>query len=76
MILAIHGNVHVNDEELMAVFIGAESLINSSPLTYQSANPHDSTPLTLNHFLHGQSGSQFATEVEEQLNSNLTKPWR
>ena len=49
-ILAILGNVDVNDEELMTAFTGAESLMNSRPLTYHSANPHDSTPLTPNHF--------------------------
>jgi len=50
--------------------------MNSRPLTYQSANPHDSTPLTPNHFLHSQSGGQFALEVDEELNSNPTKRWR
>ena len=75
-ILAILGNADVNDEELMTAFTGAESLMNSRPLTYQSANPHDSTLLTPNHFLHGQSGGQFAPEVDEELNSNPTKRWR
>lgn len=57
---AILGNADINDEELLTAMIGAESLIDSRPLTYQSANPSDDVPLTLNHFLHGQIGSQFA----------------
>jgi len=31
-------NAEVTDEELMTAFCGAEALINSRPLTYQSAN--------------------------------------
>ena len=38
---AILGNADINDEELMTAIIGAEGLINSRPLTYQSANPVD-----------------------------------
>ena len=53
---AILGKADVNDEELMTAMIGAEGLINSRPLTYQSANPLDDVPLTPNHFLHGQIG--------------------
>ena len=60
----------------MTAFTGVESLMNSRLLTCQSANPHDSTPLTPNNFLHGQSGGQFAPEVDEELNSNSTKQWR
>ena len=55
-IFAILGSADVNDEELMTAFTGAEALINSRPLTYQSANPSDDVPLTPNHFLHGQIG--------------------
>ena len=32
------------DEQLMSTFIGAESLSNSRPITYQTANPNDDTP--------------------------------
>lgn len=42
---------------------GAESLINSRPLAYQSANPNDDVQLTSNHFLHGQVGGLFALET-------------
>ena len=37
-IKAILGQADVNDEELIRAIIGAEGLINSRPLTYQSAN--------------------------------------
>ena len=32
------------DEQLMITFIGAESLSNSRPIAYQTANPNDDTP--------------------------------
>jgi len=57
---AILGTADVTDEELMTTFTGAEALINSRPLTYQSANPSNYTPITPNHFLIGQVGGQFA----------------
>jgi len=50
----------------MSVFIGAEALINSRPITYQSANPQDILPLTPSHFLHGDLGGRIApTPVDE-----------
>ena len=57
---AILGSADVTDDELVTAFTGAEALINSRPLTYQSANPSDDTPITPNHFLVGQVGGQFA----------------
>ena len=75
-IYAIMGNADVNDEELTTVFTGAEALINSRPLTYQSASPHDDTPLTPNHFLHGQAGGQFAPETVDTTSFSLKKRWR
>ena len=45
-VYAILGNADVTDEELHTAFVGAEALINSRPLTYQSSNPKDETPLT------------------------------
>ena len=59
-ITAILNNADVKDEELMTE---AEALINSRPLTYQSANVKDNVTLTPNHFLHGQMGGKFAPEV-------------
>ena len=62
--------------KLTTVFTGAEALINSRPLTYQSANPHDNTPLTPNHFLHGQAGGQFAPESVDTTSFSLKRRWR
>ena len=47
-------NADAIDEELMTAFCGAEALINSRPLIYQSADVKDNVSLTPNHFLHGQ----------------------
>ena len=43
---AILGNADVADEELITAVTGAEGLINSRPLMYQSANPADDLPLS------------------------------
>ena len=73
---AILRNADVTDEELMTAMIGAEGLINSRPLTYQSAYPADDVPLTPNHFLHGQIGGQFAPESCDETAFNPRKRWR
>ena len=57
----ILGHADITDENLMTAIVGAEGLINSRPLTYQSANPADNTSFTPNHFLHGQIGGQIAS---------------
>jgi len=75
-IMAILKDADVNDEELMTAFTGAEALINSRPLTYQSAEVKDSLPLTPNHFLHGQMGGQFAPEEIDEVTFNPKKRWR
>ena len=70
-IYAVVGERDVNDEKLITVFTGVESLLNSRPLTYQSSDPRDSVPLTPNHFLHGQMGGQFAPESVETTGYSL-----
>ena len=75
-IKAILGNADVTDEELMTAIIGAEGLINSRPLTYQTAHPSDDVPLTPNHFLHGQIGGQFVPTTVEETDFNPRKRWR
>ena len=55
----------------MTAIIGAEGLINSRPLTYQSANPVDDVPLTPNHFLHGQIGVNLRQRQWIQRSSTL-----
>ena len=73
---AILKGADVTDEELMTTFTGAEGLLNSRPLTYQSANPMDDVPLTPNHFLFGQVGGQFAPETVDTSPYNMRKRWR
>ena len=68
-------NTTINDEELITIITGAEALINSRPLSYQSASSKDLIPLTPNHFLFGQLGGQFAPEA--QVNKvPLNTRWR
>ena len=73
---AILGQADITDEELMTAIIGAEGLINSRPLTYQSANHEDDVPLTPNHFLHGQVGGQFAPTTVDETQFSPRKRWR
>ena len=73
---AILGQADISDEELMTAIIGAEGLINSQPLTYQSANHEDDVPLTPNHFLHEQIGGQFAPTSVDETQINPRKRWR
>ena len=72
----ILGSADVTDEELTTVFTGAEALINSRPLTYQSENPLDDVPLTPDHFLFRQVGSQFAPELLDSSQFSPRKRWR
>ena len=74
-IKATVGNGNGNDKELMTIFTGAESLLNSQPLTYHTSNPEDETPLTSNHFLHGKVGGQFATSAVDETQFNFKKQW-
>lgn len=74
-VYGVLGSSEVTDEELITAFSGAESLINSRPLTYQTVDPRDDVPLTPNHFLHGQMGGDFAPETE-LTTFNPTKRWR
>ena len=72
----ILGNADINDEELVTISVGAEGLINSRPLTYQSSHPADDVPLTPNHFLYGQLGGTFAPDSVDETQFNLKKRWR
>ena len=47
---AILGRSDINDEELHSAIVGAEGLLNSRPLTYQTSSVKDTVPLTPNHF--------------------------
>lgn len=75
-IYAILNCADIMDEELLSAAVGAEGLINSRPLTYQSTHPTDLTPFTPNHFLHGQLGGKFAAETVNEVAFNPRKRWR
>ena len=60
----------------MTAFTGIESLVNSRPITYQTANPCDKTPLTPNHFLYGQVGGTFAPDSVDETEFHPKKRWR
>jgi len=75
-IMAILSKADVTDEELMTAFTEAEALINSRPLTYQSAHPNDDVPHTPNHFLHGQMGGIFVPEAPNEIIYNPKKRGR
>ena len=62
------------DEELQTSISGAESIINSRPITYKSASSEDITPLTPNHFLIGHLGDKFALSIDK--NASILKRWR
>jgi len=48
----------LTDGELTTAIVGAEGLLNSRPITYQSSNVDDDEPLTLNQFLFNEVGGQ------------------
>lgn len=73
---AILGNTDITDEELRTAFTGAEALLISRPLTYQSANPEGDEPLTPNHFIFGQVGGHFALESVDETTFNPKKRCR
>jgi hypothetical protein len=75
-VYAVMGNSDVTDEELVTICTGVEGLLNSRPLTYQSADPRDDVPLTPNHFIHGQMGGNFAPENVDTTQFNPRKRWR
>lgn len=62
-IYTVLGNADINDEELHTAVVGAESLINSRPITYQTTHLEDECALMPNNFLHGQIGGQFVPET-------------
>jgi Family of unknown function (DUF5641) len=74
-VYAVLGNADVTDEALMSALIGAEALLNSRPLTYQSANPQDIVPLAPSHFLHGEQGGRAATTSIDE-DKHPRKRWR
>ena len=75
-IRAVLTNAEFTDAELQNAFIGAEDLINSRPLGYQSNDPNDFRTLTPASFLHGRlDGSSLPPSVDNQPH-NLKQRWR
>ena len=75
-IYAVLGSSEVTVEELMTALTGVESLLNSRPLTYQTADSRYDVPLTPSHFLHGQLGGNFAPETVDTTEFSPRKHWR
>ena len=73
---AVLGNADVKDEELLTVFTGVESLMNSRPLTQSSSDPNDEPVLTPNHFLVGHMGGELAPENVDTTKFNPRRRWR
>lgn len=72
-IYAILNSADITDEELLSAVVGAEGLINSRPLTYQSVNPQDPVPLAPNHFLQGQLGGRFVPDAVDSTGFNPSR---
>ena len=58
------------------IFIGVESLLNSTPLTTVSDDPNDDLVLTPNHFQIGQMGGDYVPDSVDSTPFNLRKRWR
>jgi len=56
-----------NDENLRCVLMGAQSIINSRPLTVVSLDSEDDSALTPNHLLMGSSNG-YKPITEEKMN--------
>ncbi|XP_074659583.1 uncharacterized protein LOC141912256 [Tubulanus polymorphus] len=61
---------------LRTTLIEVEASVNSRPLTYNSVDPADFTPITPNHFLHGGASSVVALGVFHEREINSRKRWR
>lgn len=74
-IAAVLGEADISDEELLTAITGAEGILNSRPLTYQSADPKDEPVLTPNHFLYGQASGQLAPQVVDEIDFHPRRRW-
>ena len=75
-IYAILKGADINDEELMTAFSGAEEILNSRPITYQTSNSADDLPLTPNHFLTGRNSLEFPYEALDETTFSMRVRWR
>ena len=66
-IYGILSKADITDEELSTVFTGAEDLISSRQVTYQTAEIKNDTTLTPNYFLYGFIGGVFAPDSVDTI---------
>ena len=64
------------DAELHAAFIGAENILNSRPLGYQTNDPNDHRTLTPASFLHGSLDGNVLPPTVDRQNFNCKNRWR
>lgn len=74
--MAVLKNQLVSESVLRTVIIETEGILNSRPLTYNSADPKDLTPLTPNHFLHLGSSTVSAPGIFNDGDLCSRKKWR
>ena len=75
-IYAVLKEADVEDEKLQTVFTGAESLLNSRPLTTVSGDANDELVLTPNHFLIRKISGELAPDTANTTAVNVRKRWR
>ena len=75
-IRAVLKNVEFSDAELNSAFIGAEDLVNSRPLGYQSNDINDPRVLTPNSFIHGRLDGSFLPPSVDTKDFDCRNRWR
>lgn len=69
-------DVEFTDAELQSAFIGAEDLLNSRPLGYQTNDLNDFRALTPASFLHGRLDGSFLPPTVDNQDFNPKQRWR
>ena len=75
-IRAVLKNVEFTDAELNSAFIGAEDLVNSRPLGYQTNDINDPRVLTPNSFIHGRLDGSFLPPSVDTKDFDIRNRWR
>ena len=75
-IRAVLKNVEFTDAELNSAFIGAEDLLNSRPLGYQTNDINDPRVLTPNSFIHGRLDGSFLPPSVDNKDFDIRNRWR
>ena len=73
---AVVGNAGPTGDELQTAINEIEALMNSTPFTYEGADPRDQPVVTPNYFLVGQLGGQLAPQVSDDIALNPWNRWR